>query len=464
MVNQLMDFRKIEEKKLSLDYSMYDFSVFVHEICNSFASQINSKKIKFSLVFSHDPALIQMDYDKMDKILYNLLSNALKFTPRAGEIQLIVSYHFANSNLSGQSDYFELMVKDNGVGIPEEKLNNLFVPFAPSHTQTDVNQQSSGIGLALVKELVEMQNGTITVNSKVEVGSVFTIRLPLIDPYKITETPDNPNLEINSMPEEDSETSTSSVYKILIVEDEDEIRNFLTIKLKRLFQIYTAENGLVGFQVAKKVMPDLIITDLMMPVVDGYKLINKLKTDIRTSHIPILVLSAKNSVQSTTFAYKQGVIDFVSKPFNIDVLRFKIQNLLASFNELKKQYASQITTQTIPTLNDSTVDQKFMKQVVEIAHKNISKVDFDVASFAKELVMSRGHFYRKLLALTNQSPVEFIKLLRLKRAEEMLIQTNHSVTEIAFKTGFRSQSYFTKCFVAQYKVSPSAFVKQNKKT
>jgi len=483
MVNQLMDFRKIQSSKLEFEPIEGDIVTFVKNICLSFKNLADERKINFIFKGDTENLITTFDPDKLDKVIFNLLSNAFKFTDKAGNIQLTINiinfedrlkHNFLNDE-KYKSGILQISVHDSGIGIEQEKLENIFTPFFQIEGVRSDVQQGTGLGLALVKELIEIQNGNIIVESKINVGTSFLLFLPAVK--KQSETQIQPiELDINTInfvANKSTEKSKSELQikspdtkykpKLLVVEDNTDMRKFICSEFVNDFEVTESENGALGCEMALKILPDLIISDVMMPQMSGIDLCNQLKNNINTSHIPIVLLTAKSSIESQIQGLKTGADDYIPKPFHTELLRIRIDNLLENRKKLREKYKSEILETPLHQLPSNSIDELFLRKAYVVVKKNISNVNFDASNLATKLGMSRSNLYRKFKIITDQAPNDFIISIRMKAAIYFLIKKGYSITEVSQKVGFRSQSYFSKVFLKFFTMSPTDYIKLKKK-
>jgi DNA-binding response OmpR family regulator len=365
----------------------------------------------------------------------------------------------------------QLSVADTGIGIPAGQVSRIFERFHQVDTSTTRDYEGTGIGLALVKELVDLHGGKISLESHEGSGTTFSLALPLaLVPPSITQ-PDEllskrPSNPVAPLPHSRRETiaegsisTQEAAIHILVVEDNAELRHFIGQNLGKEYAVREAENGLKGYEQAVSTIPDLIISDVMMPGLDGVSLCQKLKTDERTSHIPLILLTAKADMESKLKGLETGADEYLTKPFHLEELLLRIRNLLESRKRVQERFGkqTQLNPQEIPV---TTTDERFLQRVVSVLEVHLDNADFDVEAFSKEIGLSRTHLHRKLTALTGQAPNEFVRTFRLKRAARLLEQQHGNVSEIAYSVGFSTLNYFTKCFKDYYGVSPSEYVRR----
>ncbi|QEC69215.1 response regulator [Panacibacter ginsenosidivorans] len=457
LVNQLLDFRKMEVQEIKLHPSIGDIIAFAEDISHSFTDIAEKKNIQFSFASNIDSLEIYFDKDKIEKILFNLLSNAFKYTHDGGTVSINLLYNPPSNNEANGTLVIE--VKDTGIGIPEDMHDKIFERFFQTDVPQSMVNQGTGIGLAITKEFVKLHNGIITVKSEPEKGTCFTVLLPAKKIYE----PSTRNTTV-PIPAEDteqllSETSSRSGKKqtIMVIEDNEDIRFYLKDNLKAQYHVEEASNGKEGWEKIKQVNPDLVVSDIMMPVMDGIQLARKIKNETLTSHIPVILLTAKGSEEKQLEGFNIGVNDYITKPFTFEILASRIRNLLAQQKLLQKRFQKQIEVHP-EEVTITPVDEKFLKQALEAIEKNMDNPDFSVEDFSRDMFMNRVTLYRKILSLTGKTPIEFIRSMRLKRAAQLLEKSGMSVSEIAYEVGFNNPKHFSKFFKEEFKVSPSQYV------
>ena len=481
LINQLMDFRKLDKEPLDLSLDKLDIVSFLKELKHAFDDFAEQHKVNYTFISSYNALNGWFDKDKLEKIFYNLLSNAFKFTPDEGTIVIKLTVIQKNDNQQERKfKYLRVMVEDNGIGIPAERLPKIFDRFYKisnaEKLRKKLEQESSGIGLSFTKELVEIHHGLINVKSEVGRGSCFIVELPLdksvyhehelkpsnagseesdIDEFIFSEKEDSfilPKVEGKQAPCNDK-------INVLLVEDNEDLLYFLKTFLTKEYHVLEAKNGKEGFELAKKSVPDLIITDVMMPVMNGYELCRKLKTDHLTCHIPVIILTAKNSIDSNILGYELGADDFIPKPFYVKMLTTRIKNLIENRRKLRERFRQQFLQPQ--EVKIASADDSFLIKALRIVEDHISDSEFDVNQFALEMGLSRSVFYRKMRAIADQSANEFINNIRLKRAAQLLKQNKLTISEITYEVGFNDPQYFSKCFKKQFGKTPSEFANQD---
>jgi signal transduction histidine kinase/ligand-binding sensor domain-containing protein/DNA-binding response OmpR family regulator len=460
LVNQLLDFRKLEMRELRLYPSMGDIVSFVKEITYSFTDIAGAKHITFNCSTDIPSLQISFDPDKLERILFNLLSNAFKFTPEHGSIQVMLAMQPGNGDDVG-SEYVAIRVKDSGIGIPAEDQDKIFERFFQHDVPGSILNQGSGIGLAISKEFVRLHQGTLSVESEPGKGTCFTVLLPVNVSTANIETAGSEELLEDATPAETGQPGKSVRKKpvILIVDDNEDIRFYLKDNLRRNYTVYEGVNGAEGWEKTKKHQPDLVVSDVMMPVMDGMELCKTIKHDKTTSHIPVILLTARSAAEPKLEAFQVGANDYVTKPFSFEMLQSRIKNLLAQQEAMRKLFQKQLDVNP-SEISITSVDEQFIRQSIEEVEKNISNPDFSVEDLSRALHMSRVALYRKLLALTGKSPLDFIKTIRLKRAAQLLEKSQCTISEIAYEVGFNNPKYFARTFRKEFGMVPSEYAAQ----
>lgn len=462
LVNQLLDLSKIEAGSMTLMPQRVQINAMVRSLVGQFASMAESRSIHFEIAVDDEIHFV-VDPDKLEKVIVNLLSNAFKFTPDHGHIQIDVRID--------QGDLI-INVSDSGIGIAADKLTRIFDRFYQVDDSLVREYEGTGIGLALAKELVELHKGKLEVSSELGKGSSFTVRIPPLAAAltdgpsptytKSTESDEKASEEPSGSRELNAwESSEELAPRILIVEDNVDLRTYLADTLRSTWHVLTATNGQEGIDMAVQHIPDLILSDLMMPKVDGLELCRQLKAHERTSHIPIILVTAKADQPIKLEGLQQGADDYITKPFDITELKARIVNLIESRKRLRKLFSAQISLKP-SDLKGESLDDQFMKKLLESIERHIADPLFGVDQLADEVSMSAVHLYRKVKALTGKGPNEVIREVRLERAASLLEQDTGIVADVAYQTGFNNLSYFAKCFREKFGETPSAFRKTRK--
>jgi signal transduction histidine kinase/AraC-like DNA-binding protein len=473
LINQLMDFRKTESDQIKFRASETDFIAFIRTIMESYGKMAEKRHIDFQLLTYSESLLVWFDANMMDKVLFNLLSNAFKFTPDNGKIHLIIFVDpFENT--------IKLTVEDSGKGMTEEEAKHVFDAF---YQGEQAHFTGTGLGLSLSKALVKMHGGKISVQSSVGKGSRFIVALPLGEAHLLPEQrvsePQNAvytegvlfPLTIDILEETiDSfeHTSATATQQILIIEDNEELQFFLKKKFAPTYQILAAIDGNDGIQKAFDAMPDLIICDIKLPNKNGLDITRTLKSDLRTSHIPIIILSAQSSIEQQIKGTEMGADAYVTKPFNSQFLKATVKSLLLNRQILRGGKFNNSVSIFTPLSSNSLlleetneIDRVFITKFVDYIEQNYARQDFQVADLSQEFGLSRSQLYRKVNALLGETISDYIQNVRLKKAEELLWENKLTVAEIAYQVGYSSPDYFSTVFKSKYNVAPSQF-KKNK--
>ncbi|MHA1593039.1 MAG: ATP-binding protein, partial [Candidatus Heimdallarchaeaceae archaeon] len=450
--------------KLKLEASCSNIVSFVKGIAMSFESVAEGKEIILRATSEKEKIEAYFDRDKIEKSLINLLSNSFKFTPEGGKITVTIK-EIENKSV-------EIKVKDTGIGISREELPKVFDRFYQVDSSHTREQEGTGIGLALTKELVELHRGSINVNSNEEEWTEFTIELPLgrkhLSDEEIVEAVE-PVEERKILVEEEKPVSTAPQEEvaedidadktiILVVEDNADVREYIKDSIGEEYQVEEAVNGEQGVRKAEKIIPDLIISDVMMPKMDGNELTRTLKNDEKTSHIPIILLTAKTEQESKLEGLATGAEAYLTKPFDIKELQIRIKNLINIRYELQKKFSKGDYKPKPEEKKISKFDLKFINGLIEVIELHISDEEFSIEDLGRETVMSRSQIHRKLKALTGKSPSQYIRSIRLAKAKKYIEEQQGNISEIAYSVGFGSPAYFTRCFKAEYGYPPSDLI------
>lgn len=456
LINQILDFRKYENGKLGLTLTEADFSRAVGDWMESFYTVARKRDIRLTLdaPVSDAPLRVALDVEKIERVFFNLLSNAFKYTPDNGSIT--VSYESDGENLT-------FRVADTGEGISDRDLGNIFDRFY----QVDrINPKGSGIGLSLAKAFVELHGGSISVESTLNVGTEFTVKLPVrhvsetVAEADRTIAREDAGAELDNI--ESDFTFDDNKPLVLIIDDNRDIQKLVGELLASDYNIIAAPNGREGVRLAARYVPDLIICDVMMPVMDGLECCRRIKEEVSTSHIPVLMLTACSLDEQRVEGYESGADGYLPKPFNSSVLKSRCASLIANRKRIKDLWQSgpfPVTSdrrpKAIESLGTTDVDSDFYRRFLDILMKEIGNQDLNVDMIASKMGLERSQFYRKIKSLTNYAPVELIRRLRLQRGRELLLTTDRTVAEIAYETGFSTPAYFTKCYRDAYGETPS---------
>jgi signal transduction histidine kinase/ligand-binding sensor domain-containing protein/DNA-binding response OmpR family regulator len=458
LVNQLLDFRRLEVQGLTLDVREGEFVSFCKETTESFSDLSESRNIKLTFSSNVNELKAAFDYDKIEKILFNLLSNAFKFTTEDGSIAVSILF----DDTGGPENFVHLVVKDSGIGIPLEKQEAIFERFVQNIPEGVKINKGSGIGLSLTREFVQMHQGKIKLESVPGVGSKFSVVLPVKGQAEQKGYIDEviaEKLEKTESPAPNMVNPEGKPCKLLLADDNPDIRFYLKDNLKSDYQIMEAENGDKAWEVILDQMPDLVVSDIMMPGIDGIDLCRKIKTDKRTSHIPVILLTARSTDQHIYEGLETGADDYITKPFNFEMLELRIRKLIEQRQKLRTLYAKNFEIKP-SEISITSLDEKFLHKVKDLTEKNMQEPDFSVEKLSLEIGISRAHLYNKLLSLTGKTPIEYIRIMRIRRAAQLLEKSQLTVMEVAYKVGFNDPRYFTKHFKNEYDMTPSQFVKQ----
>lgn len=471
MVNQLLDFKKMGLEEMNLSLAEGDVVDFVRETVHSFLDLSDKKGISLSFRSSVERLQIAFDHDKLEKVLFNLLSNAFKFTPGQGRIEVELHCRENDSSVEGLK-ILEIKVRDTGIGIPKDNQAKIFERFFRDAVPDHMMNQGSGIGLALASEFVHLHAGLISVESTPGQGSCFTVTLPvkeLQNPVALPEeqpTPEEPMTQPIEIPVVNASPPAPAVGPqkplVLVVEDNDDFRFYLKDNLQGHFRVVEASNGKEGWQKALALLPDLVVSDVMMPELNGVDFCKKMKQDPRTSHIPFVLLTAHASEEKHLTGLDVGANDYLTKPFNFELLLTRIRNLITQREQLQKVFEKKISVQTSQEKIVS-LDDKLIQKAIKYVEENLSNTDLTVEEMSRELGVSRVHLYKKMVAITGQSPVEFIRKIRLQHAAQLLGKSQLTVAEVAYKVGFNNRKYFTKYFKEEYQMLPSVYAEQEQK-
>lgn len=463
LVNQLLDFRKLEEQELTLQLSKGEFVSFVKEVSESFRDLSERKHINFSFSSTIQRLVVLFDADKIERILFNLLSNAFKFTLEGGHISVVLENTAERGD--DEHEWVTLKVMDSGIGIPKETLDRIYDRFFQNDASASILNYGTGIGLSITKEFVKMHGGTIRVESEPGNGSTFTMHIPLVI---ATETgvalqPPAPAVEKPVSPKRAGVSAHKKVLPIiLLVEDNDDFRFYLKDNLRDHYMVVEAVNGKEGWQKALAHHPQLIISDISMPEVNGIDMVIKLKSDKRTSHIPVILLTALNDQQQQIKGLATGANDYITKPFDFEVLHAKIKSLLELNSAMKNTYVKQISL-TGPEIRIHSSDGILLQEIVLFLEQNIENPQLSVEGLSKQFGMSRSTLYTKLLQITGQTPVEYIRSFRLEKATVLMEKSNMTIAEIAYQVGFTTPNYFARSFKQKFGMLPSEYIASRRK-
>lgn len=467
LIDQIIEFRRYENGKMQTYFTLGDLNLFLSDICNSFNELSKKRKIHFSYHSEKEDFTLWFDSDKMEKICYNLLSNAMKFTPENGNVKV-----FLRKVSIGNEFQAQIIVSDTGSGISEQHIHQIFDRFY----RADKSISGSGIGLALTKMLVELHSGTIKVESAEGKGSNFYVTLPFKQrdisvneqyPLLNSKTTDI-NDEILMLETDESDQTDDEVKSIsgkplvLLVDDNADVRQYLKILLQADFEITEAADGQQGLLKAMKKVPELIISDVMMDVMDGFELCKQIKENITTSHIPVMLLTACAQDEQRAVGFESGADAYIPKPFNEELLRIRVRKIIENREKVKEFFQKNLTFGERKE-NVAEIDKTFINKFRKVIEDNLIDSDLNVDEIGKNLGLSRVQLYRKIKSLTNYAPNELVRIIRLKAAEQLFINSEKTISEVAYDTGFTSPSYFTKCYKEYFGESPTDYLKRIKK-
>ncbi|MEJ6979642.1 two-component regulator propeller domain-containing protein [Pedobacter sp. P351] len=462
LVNHLLDLRKVQSGKATLRISKVEIVSFLKDMRTYFSDVLRERNLRVEVVSEFSELVIPADKEKLDIVFYNLLANAIKFSPDKSHIQIIIK--------SGSSGFLRVEIVDEGVGVAENELKDIFELYYEGEQLSDKPQKGTGIGLALSKELVELHGGFIRAENNSSSGLKVIVELKVDNIDSHSEEVHSTYGQLTQVDYEELSPATIEGNEdrplVLLVEDNDELRTFLAGTLVESYRVETANNGAEGLEKARDLLPDLILTDIMMPVLNGIQLLERVKGDLATSHIPVILLTARYSVESQIQGLNYGADYYVTKPFQMELLQAAISNII---NRRKKLFQN-LVEGTKDELNGSDQffispqDKAFLEKIIAIVEDKLDDVDFNIDDVAGSIRMSRSGFFKKFKSLTNIAPVEFVRETRLKKAKDLFNAGEDNVSTVAYTVGFNNPKYFSTCFKAQYQQTPSEYLKTLKKT
>ena len=475
LVNQILDFRKIQNGKMRLHVSLIDFNELVVSFQKEFRVLSEENEVSFTFQLPDAAIMIWADKEKLSIVIRNIISNAFKFTPSGGSIHVV-------AGLTEDGEHCFLRVEDNGIGIPQNKLTEIFERFSQGENAKNSYYQGTGIGLALSKEIVNLHHGVIRAESPEGKGTVFIVELLLgKEHYRISEvdfyvsdTETAPAGGVSSadiMAEEDSEEQTeidASLPNLLLVEDNKDLCQLIKLQLEDKFNIHIANNGVEGLKKVHLYHPDIVVTDQMMPEMDGLEMLQSIRKDFQISHIPVIILTAKNDEDAKTKAITLGANAYITKPFSKEYLLARIDQLLSErllFRErIRLQMENQKTTEE-DSYEQYLVkkDVQFLEKIHQVIEENMDDSDFNIDTIASGIGLSRSAFFKKLKSLTGLAPVDLVKEIRLNKSVELIKNTDLSISEIAFAVGFKDSGYYSKCFRKKYNQTPREYMSEWRK-
>ena len=455
LVNQLLDFRKGEMSTHQLSLSEGDIISYVHSVCNSFLLMADKKHIQFSFFSGIDTFSMAFDADKVGKIVMNLLSNAFKFTPEGGRVTVMIEH------VAGTPDMLEIKIADTGIGISEVDKEHIFERFYQADHKGVEETTGNGIGLSLVRDFVTLHEGEVKVFDNIGTGSVFVIQFPVKHVETQVQLPPETGISIGE--EEDKEikeetreeTERKDFPLLLIVDDNEDFRIFMRYSLELRYRVKLAVNGNEAWEMMQEELPDLVISDVMMPQMDGNELCRLIKQDKRTAHIPVILLTARQNTEAKLEGLQTGADDYVTKPFNMTILVLRIRKLieLSRYHRVTQGMIDPAPSEIVIT----SLDEKLIEKAIKYVEDNMSRTELSVEELSRELGMSRVHLYKKLLQITGKTPIEFIRVIRLKRAAQLLRESQLHVSEVAFEVGFNNPKYFSRYFKDEFGILPAVY-------
>ena len=480
LINQLMDIRKLDKGQMFMKFRETDMVGFIDDVMLTFDYMARKKKIHFSFEHVMPQLKVWVDMNNFDKILMNIFSNAFKYTPEQGEITVILSTGRDSTRCDPLKEYFEITVTDNGIGLDREKIERIFERFYQIDNDVTKSNFGTGIGLHLSRSLVELHHGIILAENREDApGSRFIIRIPLgsahlrtdeledveavITPHTVLVKPEKTDLEEAFEEEEDEESKKAGKSKnrmrILIVEDEEEILSYLKEELEGDYRIMTRKNGREAYDTILADTPDLVISDIMMPEMDGLSLCRKIKQNTNVNHVPVILLTAKSKPEDTMEGMATGADAYMVKPFNTELLKSTIANLIANRKLLKSKFSgAQQQEDKVQKLSMKSADEILMSKIMKVINENLSNPDLNVEMLAANVGLSRVHVHRKLKELTNLSARDFIKNIRLQQAAALLKEKKLTVSEVAYATGYTNLSHFSSSFKEVHGMSPKEYM------
>lgn len=456
LINQMLDLSKLESGAMTTDNVQSNIIDYIRYISYSFESLAANKNIDIHFVSEEEEVIMDYDEEKIKTVLANLFSNAIKFTPENGNIYVII-----RQLEDSKTPLLQLKFKDTGIGIDEEKLPYIFDRFYQTEAGTTRQGEGTGIGLALVKEYVQLMNGSISVKSKKGTETEFTLLLPITNLAKVnktisTSTTVKTQISTPKSIYDDIVVTKNDMATILLVEDNLDVATYVASCLDQIYNVIIGNNGKEGVELALKHIPDVVITDVMMPIKDGYEVCKDLKTNSLTSHIPVIMLTAKADNVSKLEGLKYGADAYLAKPFDKEELITRIKNLLTSRKNIQKYYLALTTGEKPENIDHDIpkVEDQFVTALTDIVTENISDSSFTVDVFAKEMYMSSSQFHRKVAGVTGLSPMKFVRHIRLSKAKQLLSESEEAISSIAYKTGYNDPAYFSRIFKKEFDVTP----------
>ncbi|HRF92501.1 MAG TPA: response regulator, partial [Bacteroides graminisolvens] len=471
LVNQILDFRKIQSGKMRLHVSQINLNTLVQSFQKEFRVLAEENEISFNFQLADETIYLWADKEKLETVIRNIISNAFKFTPSGGSI-------FVSTGLVEGSERCYIRVEDNGVGIPQNKLSEIFERFSQGENARNAYYQGTGIGLALSKEIISLHHGVVKAESEAQQGAVFTVELLLgKEHYKPSEVDfyvgdgeseavgsDLSSAETQEVVNEE-EGMDASLPTVLLVEDNKDLGNLLKLQLEDRYNIYLAANGVEGLKKVHLYHPDIVVTDQMMPEMSGTEMLQRIRQDFQISHIPVIILTAKNDDEAKTKAISMGANAYITKPFSKDYLIARIEQLLGE----RKLFRERVWTHTEEAQPDNyeqylvKKDIQLLEKIHQVIEENLDNSDFNIDTIAANVGLSRSAFFKKLKSLTGLAPVDLVKEIRLNKSIELIKNTDMSISEIAFAVGFKDSGYYSKCFRKKYDQTPREYMNEWRK-
>jgi len=453
LTNQLLDYRKVSLSQMPVKNESIDVVDILHKVCLLFGELANKNKVDFIFESAASSLTVSLDNEKLESIIFNLLTNAFKHTPKEGRVEVLLELP--------DNEKLQMVVKDTGSGIPKDKIDEIFNLFYSESGQNNTIQKGTGIGLALVKELTTLMKGQVKVESEQNVGTAFFVSFDV--PTNVVDAQPKYVALCQAVKEqklksnESKEKSNDKELPILLItEDDPEMNNFIAMQFASSYQVIQAYHGKQALVLLKNKYPELVITDLMMPEMDGIELCSLLKSELETSHIPVVMLTAKGQDEEKIQGLKTGADAYLTKPFSPDLLKVTVENLIKNRKQLQDKYSKSIQVEP-SKITITSVDEKFIQDVMDTVDLHIANSSFTVEQLAKEIGSSVPQLYRKVKAITGLGPNECIRDLRLKRAALLLKESGLTIAEVSYKVGFGNPKYFSRCFSQQFGCSPRDF-------
>ncbi|MDL2211138.1 response regulator, partial [Bacteroides sp. OttesenSCG-928-M17] len=472
LVNQILDFRKIQNGKMRLHVSQINLNTLMNSFRREFQILAEENEINYSFQLMDEPVMVWADKERLGIVIRNVISNAFKFTPPGGTVYVSVG-------LQGGGESCYIRVEDSGIGIAQNKLNEIFERFSQGENPRGAYYQGTGIGLALSKEIMLLHHGDIRAESQSQKGAVFMIELLLgKGHYKNTEVDfyvsDNDSVSdemqadnlSNAANEEESDYVDSSLPTLLLVEDNKDLGNLIKLQLEDKFNVYTAGNGVEGLKKVHLYHPDIVVTDQMMPEMDGLEMLQHIRKDFQISHIPVVILTAKNDDEAKTTATNMGANAYITKPFSKDYLVARVEQLLGERKLFRERVWHQEETKESDSYGQYLVkkDVQLLEKIHKVIEENMDNCDFNIDTIASNIGLSRSAFFKKLKSLTGLAPVDLVKEVRLNKSVELIKNTDLSISEIAYAVGFKDSGYFGKCFRKKYNQTPREYMSEWRKS